>query len=318
MTNTGQPQCGTVEVRLGYRDPFDVEGLIEFLGRRAVAGIEALTDGAYRRSLRLAHGIATVELRAQAGYVQARFWLQDVRDLDAGVKRCRALLDLDCEPGPIVDALGRDPLLGPFVYATPGRRVAGHVDPHELAVRAVLGQQISLAAAATLAARLTLRYGEPLRRPAGELTHTFPTAAALARARAEELGMPASRARALLALTSALASGTLVLDSGVDREQARAALLELPGIGPWTAEYIAMRALRDPDAFLATDLGIRRALELLGHDGRPAAAAQLAERWRPYRAYAAQHLWAIAAGAAPRSHGRVPSPLDDPLGSRVS
>jgi AraC family transcriptional regulator of adaptative response / DNA-3-methyladenine glycosylase II len=227
-------------------------------------------------------------------------------------------LDLDCDPEPIIDALGADPLLGRSVGAVPGRRVPGHVDPHELAVRAVLGQQISLPAAATLAGRLTRRYGEPLGWQAGELTHTFPSAAALAAARPEELGMPASRARALLALTRALATGALVLDTGVDREETRARLLKLPGIGAWTAEYIAMRGLRDPDAFLASDLGIRRALERLGQDVSPTAAARLAERWRPYRAYAAQHLWAIAAGPRTSAAGPATPPLHDPLRSRLS
>jgi AraC family transcriptional regulator of adaptative response / DNA-3-methyladenine glycosylase II len=176
--------------------------------------------------------------------------------------------------------------------------VPGHVDGHELAVRAVLGQQVSLAGAATLAGRLVARYGAPLDRPVGGVTHLFPSAAALAAADPAALAMPAARRTAVLGLASALARGDLDLDAGADREETRRRLLSLPGIGPWTADYVAMRGLRDPDAFLATDLGVRHALDRLGQDGRPAGAARIAERWRPYRAYAVQHLWASLAGRA--------------------
>jgi AraC family transcriptional regulator of adaptative response / DNA-3-methyladenine glycosylase II len=158
-------------------------------------------------------------------------------------------------------------------------------------VRAVLGQQISLRGARTLAGRLASSYGEPLRRPIGAVTHAFPSAEALVHADPDRLAMPAARRRALLSLARALAGEELVLDAGADRADARRRLLALPGIGPWTAEYIAMRALRDPDAFLPSDLGVRHALERLGQDGRPGAAARLSERWRPYRAYALFHLW---------------------------
>jgi AraC family transcriptional regulator of adaptative response / DNA-3-methyladenine glycosylase II len=168
--------------------------------------------------------------------------------------------------------------------------VPGTPDPHELAVRAVIGQQVSVAGAATLTGRPVADYGEPLPQPIGSVTHLFPSASALADADPDRLGMPGARCRALQALAAALASGHLRLDGGVDPDRAREQLLALPGIGPWTADYIAMRALRDPDAFLPGDLGVRRALTQLGEDGRPAAAARLAERWRPYRAYAFQHL----------------------------
>ncbi len=283
---------GAVTLRLPYRAPLDAEGLIAFLGLRAVAGIEEAIDGGYRRSLALPHANGVVELRPADGHVEARFRLDDLRDLAAAVQRCRALLDLDSDPLAVVEALGVDVLLGPLIAAAPGRRVPGHVDGHELAVRAVLGQQVSLAAAATFAARLVTAYGQPLERPQGTVTHVFPTAAALADVDPEQLAMPATRRRALRALATSMASGELTLDGGVDRDEARRRLLSLPGIGPWTADYVAMRALRDPDAFLATDLGVRHALERLGHPARPADTERLAERWRPYRAYAVQHLWA--------------------------
>ena len=283
---------GAVTLRLPFRAPLDAGGLLEFLALRAVPSIEQACDGGYRRSLRLPHGGGVVELRPQPDHVQARYWLDDLRDLAAAMQRSRALLDLDSDPAAVIQALGADPLLAPLLRGAPGRRVPGHVDGHELAVRAVLGQQVSLLGAATLAGRLALEHGEPLQRPVGAVTHVFPTAEVLAGADPDRLAMPRARRRALLALAGALASGELTLDAGAERGQARSRLSALPGIGPWTVEYVAMRALRDPDAFPAADLGVRRALEQLGQDGRPAAAQDLAERWRPYRAYAVQHLWA--------------------------
>jgi AraC family transcriptional regulator of adaptative response / DNA-3-methyladenine glycosylase II len=283
---------GALSLRLPHRSPLDAQGLIAFLGLRAVDGVEQVCDGAYRRSMRLPNGSGIVELRPAANHVHARYWLDDLRDLGPAMQRSRTLLDLDSDPHAVLDALGEDALLGSLVRAAPGRRVAGHVDGHELAVRAVLGQQVSIRGACTLAGRLVADRGERLARPLGSVTHVFPSAHALADADPDRLALPRARGRALQALVTALASGELVLDAGAAREEARSRLLALPGIGPWTSEYIAMRALRDPDAFMASDLGVRHALEALGHDGRPAAAAALAERWRPYRAYALQYLWA--------------------------
>jgi AraC family transcriptional regulator of adaptative response / DNA-3-methyladenine glycosylase II len=283
---------GALSLRLPYRAPLDAHGLIAFLAMRCVPGVEEVRDGAYRRAISLPHGGGTLELRPATGHVHARYWLEDVRDLGAAMQRSRGLLDLDSDPHAVIETLAGDSILGALVRDAPGRRVPGHVDAHELAVRAVLGQQVSVAGARTLAARLVAGYGEPLTRPLGTITHRFPTAHALAGADLQRLGMPRARARALGGLARALAEGELVLDIGVARDEAREQLLALPGIGPWTSEYIAMRALRDPDAYLPTDLGVRRALEALGHDGQPAAARAAAERWRPYRAYAVQHLWA--------------------------
>jgi AraC family transcriptional regulator of adaptative response / DNA-3-methyladenine glycosylase II len=285
-------QGGAIVLRLPYRAPLDADGLLAFLARRAVPGIEEPLEGGYRRSLRLPHGGGVVELRPQAGHVEARYWLEDLRDLAAAMQRSRTLLDLDSDPDAVVQALGGDRLLGPLVRAAPGLRVPGHVDGHELAMRAVLGQQVSLAGAARLAERLVSDYGEILQGPIGAVTRLFPSAEALAAADPQRLPMPGARRRALLGLAAALAAEEPTLDGGADREQARARLLALPGIGAWTADYISMRALRDPDAFLPSDLGVRHALEQLGQDGRPAAAERLAESWRPYRAYAVQHLWA--------------------------
>jgi AraC family transcriptional regulator of adaptative response / DNA-3-methyladenine glycosylase II len=290
-SRSGDPSVVAVD----YRRPIDVAALLDFFGRRAVPGVEEVVERVYRRSVRLPHGAGVLELRERRNGIEARLHLDDPRDRDAALQRCRALFDLDRDPRPIAAALGADRTLGPLVRASPGRRVPGVVDPQELAFRAVFGQQVSLAGAATLAGRLVADCGERLKRPVGLVTHLFPTAAAVAALDPERLAMPASRRRALLGLAAALASGEVVLDPGGDLEAARAALLALPGIGPWTVEYVAMRALRDPDAFLPTDLGVRHALVKLGLDGSPRAAAQLAEAWRPYRAYALQHLWASLA-----------------------
>ena len=304
-------ESGALSLRLPYRAPLDAEGLIAFLGLRAVPGIEQVHDGSYRRSLRLPHGSGVVELRPADGYVHARYWLQDLRDLAAAVQRSRALLDLDSDPLSVTEVLGEDVLLGPLVRAAPGRRVAGHVDGHELAVRAVLGQQVSISWARTLAGRLVSEYGQPLEHPIGAVTHVFPAIETLATADPDRLAMPKARRRALLGLAGALADGDLTLDPGADRGETRRSLLGLPGIGPWTTEYIAMRAMRDPDTFLPSDLGVRHALEQLGHDGAPIAAERLAERWRPYRAYALQHLWA-SLGTPERATGAKKSSTTTP------
>jgi AraC family transcriptional regulator, regulatory protein of adaptative response / DNA-3-methyladenine glycosylase II len=288
-----------IVLRLPYRAPLDADGLIAYLGLRAVPGIEEVDGGVYRRSLRMPHGTGVVELWPADGHVRARFHLEDLRDLGAAVQRSRVLLDLDADPHAVTEVLGADPLLGELVHAVPGRRVAGHVDGHELAVRAVLGQQVSLAAAVTHAARLVLAHGEPLARPVGGVTHLFPSARALAALPPESLAMPRSRGRALIGLARALGGGELVLDSGAERGEAVAGLLALPGVGPWTASYVAMRTLRDPDAFMPSDLGVRRALERLGQPGDPASATRIGQRWRPYRAYALQYLWALVAAPAP-------------------
>lgn len=302
-------QASAIVLRLPFRAPLAAAELIAFLNARAVPGIEEPLDGAYRRSLSLPRGEGVVELRPRQRHVEARFWLQDLRDLGPATQRCRSLLDLDADPLSVLEHLGEDELIGPFVRDAPGRRVPGHVDAHELAVRAVLGQQVSIAGARTLAGRLTSAYGKPLQRPVGAVTHTFPSAAALSEADPEKLAMPSSRKRALIDLADALISGAVQLDAGAGRMQARTQLLRQRGIGPWTADYIALRALRDPDAFLPSDLGVRRALEALGEDGKPATAQRLSQRWRPYRGYALMHLWAqLSPAAAQSAHARTRKP----------
>lgn len=296
-THRGDPATGELTLRLRHRPPLDGAGLIGFLGMRAVPGVELVEGGTYRRVLALPHGPGIVALTPREAHVDCTLRLRDMRDLAAAVQRCRRLLDLDADPLAVVAALGDDELIGGLVRATPGLRVPGAVDGAELAVRAVLGQQVTVSGARTLAARLAAAHGEPLADTLpscapDDLSHAFPTAAALAALDPETLPMPRARGRALVGMCAALAAGDVRLDPGADRDATRAQLLALPGIGPWTAEYVAMRALGDPDAFPATDLGIRHALAGLDapHDSRSAAA--IAEPWRPWRAYAALHLWA--------------------------
>jgi AraC family transcriptional regulator of adaptative response / DNA-3-methyladenine glycosylase II len=285
---------GRLWLRLAVREPFDAAGLLAFLRQRAVPGVEEATGERYRRTVRLAHGTGVVELRPRQGHVHLRLQLEDLRDLGGAVERCRRLLDLDADPSAIDDTLRSDPLLAPWVKALPGIRVPGHVDGAELAVRAVLGQQVTIGAAKRLGEKLVAAYGEPLASPSGSLTHLFPTPAALAEGGFGALGMPAPRRAALVELAGLLEQGALVLDPGADRDEARERLLAVPGIGPWTASYVGMRALRDPDAFLPTDAGIRRALG----SREPAELVRLAEAWRPWRSYAVQHCWASLGRAA--------------------
>lgn len=294
--------------QLPYRPPLPLAGLLAFLGTRAVTGVEAIHDGVYWRTLRLPHGVGIVALgpsKDDPGLsVTCRLWLEDARDEAAAVARCRHLLDLDANPN-LVDAhLADDPLLGPYVRRTPGLRVPGAVDGAELAVRAVLGQQVSVAGAATLAARLVARYGEPLAQPAlvgpQPLTHTFPTPAALLTAAPDSFSMPRSRVATLMGLCAALDASEIVLEPGTSLAETEQRLLALRGVGPWTASYIAMRALHDPDAFLPSDLGVKQAFARHGLPDDPRRIAAHAEAWRPWRAYANFHLWgALSAPIAP-------------------
>jgi len=222
--------------------------------------------------------------------VRCTLALQDLRDLGVAIARCRRLLDLDADPVAVDALLADDPLLAPLVTKAPGRRVPRTVDERELALRVVLGQQVSTAAARTHAGRLVAAVGE--RVDDDTLTHLFPTAEAVAEVDPAVLRMPQSRRETLLGLARALATGAVDLDPGVDRAQARAQLAALPGIGPWSVETIAMRALGDPDAFLDTDLGVVACGRALGLPGGRGLLAH-AERWRPWRAYAVQHIWAV-------------------------
>ncbi|AYY11462.1 DNA-3-methyladenine glycosylase 2 family protein [Actinobacteria bacterium YIM 96077] len=284
--------AGTIELRLAYRQPADFDGLLRFLADRAVPGVEEVVGYTYRRSLSLPHGACVAELSPESRWVRAVLHLSDPRDLPVAVARCRRILDLDADPRAVDDALGEDPLLRPLVDAAPGRRVPGTADGAELAVRAVLGQQISVAAARTHAARLVRAHGTPLDGPVGNVTHMFPTADVLTAPDATALRMPASRRRTLAELATRLVDGRLRLDPGADWDEAGRQLLGVPGIGAWTAGYVRMRALGDPDVFLSTDLAVRHALARLGFSGGTREITARAERWQPWRSYALMHVWA--------------------------
>jgi AraC family transcriptional regulator, regulatory protein of adaptative response / DNA-3-methyladenine glycosylase II len=303
------PATQAIRLRLPCRLPFDPTSVLGFLGLRALPGVEALDGASYTRSLRLPHGHGIVTLRAPEtespdgpAYVEGELVLSDLRDLQTAVARCRQLLDLDADPVAIWEALRKDPLVGALVRRDPGRRVPGAADGFELAVRAVIGQQVSVPGARTVAGRLVLAAGELLPSPHGAVTHLFPTPAALMELAENDPGafsMPAGRRRAVAALAEAVETGRVVIDPGADPAELRRSLVALPGIGPWTAEYVAMRALRDPDAFMPTDLGIRRGAEALGLPDDPTQLRAMTEHWRPWRSYAMAHLWAIPA-ATPR------------------
>jgi AraC family transcriptional regulator of adaptative response / DNA-3-methyladenine glycosylase II len=289
------PVVGTIDLRLAYRRPAGLAGIVEFLAARAVPGVEEVENGTYRRSLVLPHGVGIAELTPADGYLQATLRLADPRDLSSAVARCRRQFDLDADSAAVDDQLATDGTLEPLVHAAPGRRVPGAVDGDELAVRAVLGQQVSVAAARRVAGRLVIAHGKPLDAPLGTVTHAFPTAAALAAADPTTFPMPARRQNTLHELVAALAEGRLHLDPGADRAEVERALIQVPGVGPWTAGYVRMRALSDPDVFLAGDLGVRQGLALAGLPDDPVGASTAAAAWRPWRSYAQMHLWALAA-----------------------
>ncbi|MFF2599677.1 AlkA N-terminal domain-containing protein [Streptomyces californicus] len=282
---------GVIALRLPYRAPLNPSNLFGHLAATAVPGVEEWRDGAYRRTLALPYGHGVVALAPKPDHIACRLSLTDPRDLTRAISRCRWLLDLDADPVAVDDRLRTDPLLAPLVDAGPGRRVPRTVDGAEFAVRAVLGQQVSTAAARTHAARLVTAHGVPVDDPEGGLTHLFPTPGALAELDPEALALPRTRRATLTTLVAALAEDRLRLDTDTDWDEAHTALSALPGFGPWTVESIAMRALGDPDAFLPTDLGIRRAAERLGLPATPAALTARAADWRPWRAYAVQYLW---------------------------
>lgn len=295
------PAPGTISLRLPVRGPFHASGVFEFLGLRAVPGVELWDGTTYQRSLRLPAGPGVVALRPGPGasdHVVCELRLADVADLQPAVERCRRLLDLDADPIAVDAQLGADDVLGPLVRKHPGMRSPGCVDGAELLVRAILGQQISVLGARTLAARLTASIDDRLPDELvladvpGAPTHLFPSSAALATIDPALLPMPVARARSLIGACAVVAAGELALDAGADRTETGVGLRSLAGVGPWTAAYVSMRALGDPDAFLPTDLGVRHALDALGVSSAPAAADHLAEHWRPWRSYALHHLWA--------------------------
>ena len=292
--------AGTLLLRLPFRKPFCPDNLFGHLAATAVPGVEEWRAGAYRRTIRLAHGHAVVALRPTPEHVACLISLTDQRDLTSAVSRCRWMLDLDADPEALDAVLSQDPAMAELVASNPGRRVPRTVDPAEFAVRAVLGQQVSTAAARTHGARLVSAHGNLVADPHGGLTHLFPTPEVLAGMDPVDLAMPQSRKRTLMALVQSLATGALDLSLGADWREARVRLNALHGFGPWTVESIAMRSLGDPDAFIAGDLGIKLAARRLGMPDTPRALTDHSHLWRPWRSYAVQYLWAT--GEHPINH----------------
>lgn len=297
-----------IALRLDSRPPLDFEGLLEFLGPRAIPGVESVDHGTYRRTISLGEhrGWLSVSRPAGSASLRAEIALSLAPVLMSVVSRVRALFDLDAHPAAVDALLSGSPLLRPLVRGRPGVRVPGAFDGFETALRAVLGQQVSVRAATTLAGRVAAGFGTVVETPFAALTRAMPGAGELAAADtaaiARTVGIPLSRAVALQTLARGTASGALRLERGADPAELIGQLTALPGIGDWTAQYLAMRVLGWPDAFPASDLGLLRAL---GASDAQAALAR-AEPWRPWRAYAVMHLWLgpLTPTCSPASRGR--------------
>ncbi len=282
----GEP--GSIVLRLAHRRPMAIERTLDFLAQRAIPGLEEYDGTTYRRTLRLPHGAGLAGLTAEDGFVRASLRLADHRDLPAAVARLRRLLDLDADPQAVDEVLSGLPALAGLVRQRPGLRSPGAVDGFEMAVRAVVGQQISVAGARTVLGRLVAEHGRAAFEPVPDW-RLFPTPETVAELDPARLPMPAARGRTIVAVARAVADGELTLDPGADRGSIRQRLLALPGIGNWTADYLLMRAIGDPDVYLGTDLGVRRAADRLVAASKapldPSAAS-------PWRSYLTHHLWA--------------------------
>lgn len=298
LRGTGKPDIpagprGEITLLLRYWPPYDWPAVLEFLRLRAIPGVEEVQNGRYRRSIQLDGAQGTVMVRPTRGdalRVTVRF--PKLGSLPSIIARIRRVFDLATDPIPITEHLAGDPLLADVVRARPGLRVPGAWDGFELAMRAVLGQQITVVAAVRLAGKLVASHGELLDDPDGVITHVFPQPEALADADLSVLGMPRSRAAYLSAVAAATVADPQLFDASQSLDDAVRKLKGIRGVGEWTAQYIALRQLREPDAFPAADVGLMRAME--GLEGGQWTAARLleyAEAWRPWRAYAAQHLW---------------------------
>jgi AraC family transcriptional regulator of adaptative response / DNA-3-methyladenine glycosylase II len=287
---------GEVRLLLRYQPPYDWRAMLGFLAARAIAGIEHVTGNRWSRTIEIDGREGTVSVEpAEGNALEATICFPRLTALPMIIARLRRVFDLAADPLAIGSHLARDPALAPLVAARPGLRVPGAWDGFELAIRAVLGQQIAVTAARNLAGKLVAAHGRPLAEPAGELTHLFPSPRAIAGADLTSLGMPRSRAAALSSVAGALIADPSLFGAKRSLEEAIEALRTIRGVGDWTANYIALRQLREPDAFPAADIGLMRALA--DDTGRRPSARELADRaesWRPWRAYAAQHLWAAA------------------------
>ncbi len=300
--NRGQKKVSAgsgIELKLSFRPPYDWPQILGFLQYRAIPGVEDINRNTYRRSVRLgtASGLINVTADRKSQQLFVHFDFPDTLYLQQAVGKIRQLFDLDVDPGEVNQLFSRDPILADLVKKRPGLRVPGAWDIFELSVRAILGQQISVAAARTLAGRLVQKFGEPLSSNAdSQISHLFPKAEDLLGKDLSVIGIPKKRAATIEKMAGIFALGNLALDQANSLDELEKRLCRLPGIGPWTAQYIAMRALREPDAFPEGDIALIRALQSLGYDCNAKFLQQLANRWRPFRAYAAVHLWAAKSG----------------------
>ncbi len=281
-------------LKLPFKPPFDWNRMVTFFSLRAVPGIETCDAAAYRRTIRAGDTTGIIEVRPVPGmhHLELRVHGPVSPDLPAIVERVNRIFDLTCDPADIAEHLGRDPVLATTTTLQAGPRVPGAWDPFEMAVRGLLGQQVSVKGAVTLTGRLVERFGEAL--PAGDgngLTHLFPTAEVLARNDVSAIGIPKSRAATIRDLAAAVQDGSVRLDRYRDLEETVEELCAVKGVGAWTAHYIAMRGLSHPDAFPSSDLGLLKTAERWGKDPKPKNLEAIAEAWRPWRAYAVIALW---------------------------
>lgn len=293
-----------LSLALSYRPPYDWDAMLAFFSRRAIPGMEAVSGDTYTRTVSIGPDTGTVAVRPSVGdALEARIRFPRSSALPAIVARVQRMFDLATDTAPIEAHLSQDPLLASIVAARRGLRVPGSWDGFEMAVRAILGQQVTVAAAVTLAGRLVSLYGRPLAHPTEVLSHVFPDASALTSIDGTRLGMPRNRVETLAAVARAVDADAGFFRTGVDLDDVVRRLRGVKGVGDWTAHYIALRHMREPDAFPAGDVALMRAVES-AQGARPSPKDLLlrAERWRPWRAYAAQHLWTSLA-----SHGGGPS-----------
>lgn len=288
------PIGGQIDLVLPYRGPLDTTGLFGWMAAHAVGGVETATSTSFARTLRLASGPAWFELRLDnAGRMRLRARLTRLSDLASLVARARGLFDLDADPIAVDEALSRHPELAPLVARIPGVRVPGAADPHEMLIRAMIGQQVSVASARTATTRLIAALGERVEAVDGCDT-LFPTMDAIAEHGHEVLRGPGARIRAITGAAAALASGELALTHGDDSADQREALLALPGVGPWTADYVRMRVLSDPDVLLPGDVAARSGAAAASLPADPAGLTAWASRVAPWRSYLMAHLWYAA------------------------
>ncbi len=288
---SGSTNSGAIGLRLAIRAPLNSDALFGWVAGHAPNGLATVTNGVLTRTLRLPNGHAVASLTPQADHVWCEIQLESFADLSVGVARLRRLLDLDADPTSIAEHFAGS-ALADLVAADPGLRVPGAVDGFEQAVQTILGQQVSVSAGQTFGSRLVGEFGEPLLIPHELVDRVFPTAETLADADLSAIGLTGARQKTLTNLARAVAADGLDLSPGADRAATREHLLALAGVGPWTADMIAMRALGDPDVFPVGDLVLRKAAERLGFSAdRKELAAQSLD-WSPWRSYASHHLWA--------------------------